>query len=77
MHGAPWVLQFNIQDAPCIQFYNIESAPLLCLNIQGASSIEHTMNMYSDTRGVHVHPVHPGWIRPWWGEHTQKLTTRH
>ena len=23
------------------------------------------MDMYSDTRGVHVHPVHPGWIRPW------------
>ena len=22
------------------------------------------MNMCSDTRGVHVHPVHPGWIRP-------------
>ena len=22
------------------------------------------MNMYSGTRGVHVHPVHPGWIRP-------------
>ena len=22
------------------------------------------MNIYSDTRGVHVHPVHPGWIRP-------------
>ena len=22
------------------------------------------MDMYSDTRGVHVHPVHPGWIRP-------------
>ena len=20
--------------------------------------------MYPDTRGVHVHPVHPGWIRP-------------
>ena len=25
------------------------------------------MNIYSDTRGVHVHPVHPGWIRPWNG----------
>ena len=22
------------------------------------------IDMYSDTRGVHVHPVHPGWIRP-------------
>ena len=33
----------SIQDAPCIQVYNIESAPLICLNIQGASSIEHTI----------------------------------
>ena len=22
------------------------------------------MDMYLDTRGVHVHPMHPGWIRP-------------
>ena len=22
------------------------------------------MDIYSDTRGVHVHLVHPGWIRP-------------
>ena len=33
----------SIQDAPYIQFYNIESAPLICQNIQGASSIEHTI----------------------------------
>ena len=33
----------SIQDAPCIQFYNIESAPLICPNIQGALSIEHTI----------------------------------
>ena len=33
----------SIQDAPCIQFYNIESVPLICPNIQGASSIEHTI----------------------------------
>ena len=68
VHPTFWSLKFvvhpfcSIQDAPCIQFYNIESVPLICLNIQGASSIEHTI---SDTRGVHVHAVHPGWIRPW------------
>ena len=34
----------SIQDAaPYIQFYNIESVPLICPNIQGASSIEHTI----------------------------------
>ena len=50
VHPTFWSLKFvvhpifcSIQDAPCIQFYNIESAPLICLNIQGASSIEHTI----------------------------------
>ena len=61
----------SIQDAPCIQFYNIESAPLICPNIQGASSIEHTIYGHVlGHKGVHVHPVHPGWIRPWGGGRT-------
>ena len=50
VHPTFWSLKFvvhpifcSIQDALCIQFYNIESAPLICPNIQGASSIEHTI----------------------------------
>ena len=72
VHPTFWSLKFvvhpifcSIQDAPCIQFYNIESAPLICLfRVLRALSTLY-MDMYSDTRGVHVHPVHPDWIRPW------------
>ena len=78
VHPTFWSLKFvvhpifcSIQDAPCIQFYNIESAPLICPNIQGASSIEHTIYGHVlGHKGVHVHPVHPGWIRPWGGGRT-------
>ena len=31
IQGAPWVLQLNIQDVPCIQFYNIMNASLILL----------------------------------------------
>ena len=66
MHSSFWSLKFRVHPGFCSFTLRMHPVFSECtLDIQGASSIEHTMNIYSDTRGVHVHPVHPGWIRPW------------
>ena len=66
MHSSFWILKFRVHPGFCSFTLRMHPVFSECtLDIQGASSIEHTMNVYSDTRGVHVHPVHPGWIRPW------------
>ena len=76
MHSSFWSLKFKVhpgfcsltfrQDAPCIQFYNIESAPLICLNIQGASSIEHVLGHKGGARA----PSAP-WLDPPLGDVTR------
>ena len=83
MHSSFWSLNFRVLPGFCSFTLRIHPVFSECtLDIQGASSIEHTVNIYSDTRGVHVHPVHPGWIRPcsavseWPKENVVRLISR-